>query len=398
MKKKAIIILGLGFGDEGKGLATDYFCLHSINPIVIRFNGGQQAGHTVVTQNGEHHIFSNFGSGTLRGIPTYWSKYCTFSPAFFLEELQTLKKPPKIFLDYLCPVTTHYDVLYNRAIELTRGKSKYGSCGLGFGATIERNNLFENNLCVKDLLHPSVYQKKLQKIKAYYRDKIENETPFNFNKFDHETEDRQFDEYADTILNLASQGVVKFVTESSIFSSTNNWKTYIFEGAQGILLDINCGHQPYVTKSHTTSKNALKILDRNFKKNNIETEIFYITRIYQTRHGAGPFKQCKIPLKLKNIEGETNKNNEFQGVFRRSHLNVDLLNYALNCDSQFSDKIKKNLFVTCIDQVVGETISIYKGNLKKTILYLQLPEFLDCNFKSVKFSFSNCAENLGVYS
>src|SRR5262245_8541204 len=105
--KKAFIIVGLGFGDEGKGLATDYFCSRHKNALVIRFNGGQQAGHTVFFKSGRKHIFSNFGAGSLRGVPTYWSKYCTFSPGFFLDELKLLKISPKFFIDKCCPVTTH---------------------------------------------------------------------------------------------------------------------------------------------------------------------------------------------------------------------------------------------------------------------------------------------------
>ena len=73
---KNFVIIGLGFGDEGKGLITDYFCSKLKNPLVIRFSGGHQVGHTVI-YNDIRHMFSNFGSGTLRNIPTYWSKFCT---------------------------------------------------------------------------------------------------------------------------------------------------------------------------------------------------------------------------------------------------------------------------------------------------------------------------------
>ncbi|MFW2477394.1 MAG: adenylosuccinate synthetase, partial [Sediminibacterium sp.] len=125
--KKATVIVGLGYGDEGKGLLTDYYCHNADRPLVIRFNGGQQAGHTVVLKNGTRHVFSNFGSGTLRGVSTYWSAYCTFSPRYFLEELSLLPITPMLYLDPACPVTTHYDVLYNRALEISRGKNRYGS-------------------------------------------------------------------------------------------------------------------------------------------------------------------------------------------------------------------------------------------------------------------------------
>jgi len=126
MSKKAFVIIGLGFGDEGKGLVTDYLCHKHPNSLVIRFNGGHQAGHTVVASDGQKHTLSCFGAGTLRGVPTYWSNYCTFSLAYFLEEYEALKITPKLFLYKLCPITTHYDVLFNRAIEVSRGASRHG--------------------------------------------------------------------------------------------------------------------------------------------------------------------------------------------------------------------------------------------------------------------------------
>ena len=95
MMKKAVI--GLGCGDCGKGITTDYLCSQAKNPLVVRFSGGQQAGHTVV-YNGMRHTFSNFGSGTLRGAPTFWSKYCTMDPIGIKNEhsvLHALCRPEK---------------------------------------------------------------------------------------------------------------------------------------------------------------------------------------------------------------------------------------------------------------------------------------------------------------
>jgi adenylosuccinate synthase len=109
--KNSLIVVGLGYGDEGKGITTGFLCKKYPNSIVIRYNGGHQAGHTVYKTLDDYHIFSSFGSGTLQGIPTYWSSYCTFSPIHFLDELISLDENPKIFIDKHCPVTTHYDVL-----------------------------------------------------------------------------------------------------------------------------------------------------------------------------------------------------------------------------------------------------------------------------------------------
>ena len=114
MISKAVI--DCGFGDSGKGKVVSYFCSYFDHPLVIRFSGGQQAGHHVVLPDGPEHVFSNFGSGTLQGIPTYWSKYCTVDPVGILNELDILKDKgvePKLYIDSFCPVTTPYEKTFN---------------------------------------------------------------------------------------------------------------------------------------------------------------------------------------------------------------------------------------------------------------------------------------------
>ncbi len=89
MKNYAVI--GLGFGDEGKGMFTDILCSRLYQPIVVRFSGGQQAGHTVYKDRKVSHVFSNFGSGSFRKVPTFWSRFCTMDPVGILNELSILK-------------------------------------------------------------------------------------------------------------------------------------------------------------------------------------------------------------------------------------------------------------------------------------------------------------------
>lgn len=392
--KKAFIVVGLGYGDEGKGLATDFLCLHSEKCLVVRFNGGQQAGHTVVTKGGQRHVFSNFGAGTFRNIPTYWSHYCTFSPGFFLEELQLLPVYPKMYIHKLCPVTTHYDVLYNRALEFSRGDSRHGSCGLGYGATVDRHHDLPSRLYAQDILKPSTLRKKMKAIRSFYKEKINQETSFNFSQFEHDEEDKQFEKDAYELGNLVSLGVIELVTEKEIFSPHNAWQTYIFEGAQGILLDIDFGQRPHITKSYTTSKNAMEIIHRNFKKQDVQSEILYVTRVYQTRHGAGPFRQTNMAGVLRNIELETNYKNDFQGEFRTGHLDMDRLNYSLKCDANFSADCQKNLLITCVDQLVDSTVTVHKDGADIRIFYTDIPQLLKLPFKMIRYSFSNCAEDL----
>ena len=147
MKTQAVI--DLGFGDSGKGLFTAYLCSKSKNPLVIRFSGGSQAGHTVVHKK-IRHVFSSFGSGTLQDVPTYWSNKCTFDPNALLYEFNTLSKHdiiPLIFVNKKCPVTTPFDVVRNIYFNLKNG---HGSCGCGFGETLDREE-DHYSLLVEDL-------------------------------------------------------------------------------------------------------------------------------------------------------------------------------------------------------------------------------------------------------
>ena len=129
------VIIGAGFGDCGKGLVTNFLVFDLKSTLVVRFSGGQQAGHTVV-EKGIRHVFSNFGSGTLKGIPTYWSRFCTVDPIGIVNEMADLIKKgvdPILFIDPSCPITTPYDVMHNQ-----RTDNDNGTCGVGVGTTWQR--------------------------------------------------------------------------------------------------------------------------------------------------------------------------------------------------------------------------------------------------------------------
>lgn len=309
------IIIGLGYGDEGKGLTTSFLCENTYHPLVVRFNGGHQAGHTVIYKD-ERHVFSNFGAGTLQNVPTYWSKNCTFYPYAFLNELALLDHHhPDIFVNPLCPVTTPFDVLFNQQRERIVAN---GSVGVGFGATIQRQEAFFK-LHVQDLFYENVLFQKLKAIAKYYsREHVDDEIGLFLEDAKEVTK----------IIHLA---------DDEILTQYNP----IFEGAQGILLDQDFGFFPNVTRSNTTSKNALEMYPSE--------EVYYVTRTYLTRHGNG-YLPNEEKLALVNNENETNQLHEYQGKFRTAELNMELLKYALICDRNYSNELKKNLVITCFDQ------------------------------------------------
>ena len=154
---------------------------------------------------------------------------------------------------------------------------------------------------------------------------------------------------------------------------------------------MDFGFFPHVTRSNTTSQNALFLL-KKYNHNLSETEIFYITRAYQTRHGEGPMTNKSQAILLQNNTLETNQYNAHQGNFRTSVLDADLLNYALKCDSNFSYGLRKNLVVTCVDQIENQQIPFSKGTVLDTVNYKDFPDVLDCKFEKCLFSFGDCAD------
>jgi adenylosuccinate synthase len=128
----------------------------------------------------------------------------------------------------------------------------------------------------------------------------------------------------------------------------------IYEGSQGILLDKNIGFFPHVTRSNTSSYN-LPI--------DVRTEFYLVTRAYQTRHGNGPMTNENLPHNIKINEDETNVTNKYQGEFRRTLLDLDLLQYGMSRDKNISNTFNRSLVITCLDHIEDEYRFTYKGKI-----------------------------------
>lgn len=370
-----LAVIGIGFGDEGKGSLVNYLCSQFSNSLVIRYCGGHQVGHTVI--NGEKkHIFSNFSSGTLSGIPTYWSKFCTIDPIGIINELKSLENigiTPKLYIDEDCPITTPYDKFYNQQTEL---ENKHGSCGVGFAATIERE---ENHysLTFNDLFYPEIVRIKLQMIKEYYEQKLnEIDKQINIHRLLHSSIHTDFPDMrklnfklineVEDFVNACNQLLqLKFVEKGKL--DRIFCQNYIFESSQGLLLDQNFGFFPHVTRSNIGSKNIIKLIKPINTRyplncsNNIE--YYLVTRAYQTRHGNGPMTNESYGHNIKENPEESNVSGQWQGEFRRSLLDLDLIEYAIKKDKNIQESSKKTLVITCLDHVVDEYRFTYKGEL-----------------------------------
>lgn len=366
-KKTARVVIGAQFGDEGKGRLIDYYASEvGSDGIVIRFNGGAQAGHTVVTPDGSRHVFSHVGSGAFVGAATFLSRFFVSNPILFLGELETLAAKgvkPLVHVDPQSPVTTPYDMMINQIVERQRDEDRHGSCGIGFGETLERNLIPAYTLVVRDLADPSALAVKLDAIRRNY-------TPARLARLGFA------DAFAQNAHLFQSDAILEhFVVDASRFleavtfadaRAATHGRHLLFEGAQGLLLDQDRGFFPHVTRSNTGLRNVLALareLDLT------QLEVTYATRAYLTRHGAGPLPR-ELPEKpYAGVIDTTNVPNAYQGILRFAWLDLDLLGHAIAEDLADASQlpglpIKTRLAITCLDQVDDGKVTYYSGRLQ----------------------------------
>lgn len=352
--KRCSIVIGSLWGDEGKGHMTDLLC-NSPNSLNVRFNGGAQALHTVVTPDGKRHAFRHFGAGTFAGAKTYLSEDFIVNTVAFSKERNELIDSfhiiPYEFVNPNCLVTTPWDVYINQAIETLRGENRHGSCGFGINETVERSMNLKYKITVLDLLFQDKLIEKLLAIQEeYVKMRLKNEYSLAIEDLPEEYQKLITDkENINMFLFYAEEFIANVqIHENGIINKFDN---VVFEGAQGLLLDQNnSAYFPHVTTSNTGIKNVMKILeDLNFKEH---IDIYYMSRCYMTKHGAGPFKSEVSEKPYSNIVDLTNVPNEFQGTLRFGYLDFDLLAYEINKDlKNLVLPANVNITFTCLDQV-----------------------------------------------
>jgi adenylosuccinate synthase len=379
-----IAVIGAGFGDEGKGLITDALTRKLSSSLVARFNGGAQAGHTVIS--GENrHVFGHMSAGTFAGANTYLSSNFIVNPLSLAKELAELSKKniklPVIFVHREARVSTIFDMVLNSIAELVR-VNRHGSCGLGINETIVRSKT-EFNLMVQDLdtLTLKSLSAKLKLIRTEWvpiRAKELGIDSLNFEDVNPEVrekliplvavlQDMNFINHANVLRSSFKFCAFKFkpvISESEI----------IFEGAQGLALDKDMGEMPYCTPSITGLPSALKAASEL----GVHTlSPLYVMRVYSTRHGAGPLAHETAEFKSEHMYDNTNIKNEWQGSFRYAPLNLQLLKCLIYTDVERSKKIAEDLgivikpihiAITCIDQVGGQiNIINTKGKIQNVL-------------------------------
>lgn len=370
---KASVVIGSGYGDEGKGVFTNELSMSVDKSMVVRFNGGAQAGHTVISSLGTRHVFGHFPANSfLPNSRGYFSKHFIINPIIFLQELNELHRKnvyPVVAAHDDCYITTPYDMLINRWLERSRGEgNQHGSCGLGIGETIHRSEVAGKPLQLKDTESLIQLRDKMRIISSFFEKRVRE---LGLKKYYDENgiflHEAVIDRFIQDIIDMRKY----LITGVNNFNH-NYFKDYsiIFEGAQGLMLDQNMGEFPHVTRSNTGLKNVIEICIEN---NITDLDVVYATRCYKTRHGAGSLKHELNHKPYPGIVDQTNIPNEFQGSIRFAYLDIDELFDSINKDlKSVEESVQKHkiaidykIGITCLDQT--DTVLYYDNKKLKEI-------------------------------
>jgi adenylosuccinate synthase len=278
--KKNVVVLGTQWGDEGKGKIVDL--LTDKADAVVRFQGGHNAGHTLII-NGKKTVLHLVPSGILReGVDCYIGNGVVVAPDALLEEIKQLEiagvdVKSRLKISHSAPIIMPYHILLDQQREIAKGGKAIGTTGRGIGPAYE-DKVARRGIRFGDLFEPKRLKEKLAETLAYHNFVLEHyfkQAPLDFDEVYTQALD-----YGKQLKAMSSD-----VTEE-LHALQNQGKSILLEGAQGSLLDIDHGTYPFVTSSNTTAGAAstgtgLGVTDINY--------VLGITKAYTTRVGSGPF-------------------------------------------------------------------------------------------------------------
>lgn len=340
------VVTGANAGDEGKGMVAFSLAKEAASRgekvLSVLYNGGVQRAHTA---NGQ--IVHCTGTGDLAGGITFYDERFVVDPiALWLTET-------KVYIHPMCRVVLPCDVIRNREKEIARGLGRHGSCGMGIFECVKRNKYSQLKLCVKDLQDPfSLYSKVEQTRKS----------------LGHNSDD---DVYNTDNFMRAADYVVRNCPMVELHDLASDYDTLIFEGGQGLLLDQTNGVDfPHLTPSSVGSFNIHKTISALGADS---TDIFYVSRSYMTRHGAGPMDaECEKDDINPAIVDATNIRNDWQGSLRFGYIDTEKLYKRVRGDfSRYSDA-NLNMVFTQLNYTDGR-IATGKDRFEEIIV----PEFVD---------------------
>ena len=302
---KNVVVIGTQWGDEGKGKIVDWLTDHAQG--VVRFQGGHNAGHTLVIA-GRKTVLHLIPSGILRDkVACYIGNGVVLSPHALLEEVDMLEAAgvdvaPRLKISEACPLILPHHVAVDRARETARGEAKIGTTGRGIGPAYE-DKVARRAIRLQDLFHRERFAAKLGEVLDYHNFMLKNYYKAPVVDF-HRTLDDAI-ALADRIKPMVAD-VPRLLYEAQL--SGNN---LLFEGAQGTLLDVDHGTYPYVTSSNCVAGAAAA--GAGVGPGGLHY-VLGITKAYTTRVGSGPF-----PTELEDDVGKqlASRGNEFESTTGR---------------------------------------------------------------------------------
>lgn len=316
------IVVDLSFGDAGKGTVVDWLCARPAGaPVaaVVRFNGGAQAAHHVVTADGRHHAFAQFGAGSFTpGVATHLSRFMLVEPLALANEAAHLSRLgvhdvlDRLTVDRHALLTTPYHRAANQARERARGAGRHGSCGVGIGETMAYALAHPGDApTVADCQAPARLARKLRRLRECLAAQVVlGATP---------TIEATVDAYrafGDRVAIVDDRWLARVLRRGPV----------VFEGAQGVLLDEWRGFHPHTTWSTTTFDNAEALLAEAGLGG--EGYRLGVLRTYSTRHGAGPLVTEDEAL-TEALPDAHNGEHLWQGGFRVGHFDAVAHRYAV---------------------------------------------------------------------
>ena len=328
---KVQVVVGANYGDEGKGLVSG--CLareasrNSEKVLTVFYNGTMQRAHTF-----ENEIHRCMAAGTNYGSDTFYHE------KFVIDPISLLILQARPIIDGACRIILPCDVLKNRQVEKNRGAARHGSCGFGLFEAVKRSENPNYRIIASDLLDTYNLYQKLKEIEKVYP--APNDDVYNLHNF-----------------MTAVNYIVSKCKIEEFEDVTKRYDRIIFEGGQGLMLDqTNKDCFPHLTPSSTGNY----FISEDIKRIGVVPELFYVSRSYLTRHGAGPLSgECSKEDINPEITDATNLENEWQGKLRFGKIDTESMNKRIIKDASYYDRKTINLVFTQLNYTNNklETIS-----------------------------------------
>ena len=277
---RAVVVLGTQWGDEGKGKIVDLLTERAT--AVARFQGGHNAGHTLVI-GGEKTVLHLIPSGVLReNVTCLIGNGVVISPSALIKEMQELESrgvpvSERLRISLACPLILPYHIATDLAREKAKGAAKIGTTGRGIGPAYE-DKVARRGLRVADLQQPDRFADKLREVLDLHNFMLENY--YQAQKIDYQQVLDEALSQSESLLPLAID------VGQALHEYRENGEPLLFEGAQGALLDVDHGTYPFVTSSSTTAGGTAT--GSGFGPLYLDY-VLGITKAYTTRVGSGPF-------------------------------------------------------------------------------------------------------------